>query len=509
MHTTKTFTAALLASAALLALTGAAEAAKKASDAGSAPPPATSTATDERIKALEEQIQGLSDQVTDLKRSTGDQYSDIRSHEDSAIKVSLANGRPTLATADGSFTASLRATVQFDWAGYFQSAATTSTLTPALGRDLSSGTNFRRAQFGLDGTVFSNWAYSFIYDFGGSNGAEQQGRVSSAYIQYSGFKPFQVRIGAFAPYIGLEDSTAASDVLFPERSSASELSRNNTGGDGRSAVQIAAIGEEYLASISYSGSSATTAAVFDEQQAINARLAYLLYSDQDTKLVGSLTGVYEFDAPDTTASAIGPTTITLADRPELRVDGTQLVSAGIDADSLFIAGGEAGFVWKSLYAQGGWFSYNFKRRASTLNNPDFSAWYLQAAWLLTGESRPYDSSRAAFRNPKPAHPFDFGDEKGIGAWELAIRYSTADLNYDAGLLPAAGGVRGGEQRISTAGLHWYPNNAIKLGVDYYHVEISKLNSSAIAAASPYPAVAVGAPIGQVYDAINLRAQIAL
>lgn len=509
MHKFKTFTAALVAGTSLLALSGTALAAKKASDTTSAPPPAASGPSDERIKALEEQIQTLSDQVVDLKRSTGDQYSDIRTTQDSAIKVTLANGRPTIATADGSFTASLRATVQFDWGTYFQSGATTAALTPALGRDLSSGTNFRRAQFGLDGTVFSNWAYSFIYDFGGSNGAEQQGRVSAAYIQYSGFKPLQFRIGAFAPYIGLEDSTAASDVLFPERSSASELSRNNTGGDGRSAVQVAAIGEDYLVSLSYSGSSATSAAVFDEQQSINARLAYLLYSDQDTKLVGSLTGVYEFDAPDSTASIPGATTITLADRPELRLDGTQLISAAIDADSLFIGGGEAGLVWKNLYAQGGWFSYNVKRRASPLADPDFSAWYLQAAWLLTGESRVYDPSRAAFRNPKPASPFDFGEENGIGAWELAARYSVTDLNFNAGLLPAAGGVRGGEQKIVTAGLHWYPNTAIKLGFDYYHVEINKLNGTAIAASAPYPAVAAGAPIGQIYDAINLRAQIAL
>jgi phosphate-selective porin OprO and OprP len=508
MHSTKTLTAVLLAGVSL-ATFGAAEAGKKPSDATSAPSPAVSPATDDRIKALEEQIQALSDQVVDLKRSTGDQYSDIQNQSATAIKVTLANGRPTITTADGNFSAALRATVQFDWSGYFQNSATTATLTPALGRELSSGTNFRRAQFGLDGTVFKNWTYSFIYDFGGSNGAEQQGRVSSAYIQYSGFAPVQVRVGAFAPYIGLEDSTAASDVLFPERSSASELSRNNTGGDGRSAIQLAAVGEDYLASISYSGSAATTAAVFSEQQAVNTRFAYLLYSDLDTKLVGSLTGVYEFQPQHSLANAVGATNITLADRPELRVDGTQLISTAIDADSLIIGGGEAGLVWKSLYAQGGWFTYQVDRRASLLSDPDFSAWYLQAAWLLTGEQRPYDSTRAAFRNPKPDHPFDFGDESGFGAWELAARYSVANLNYDAGLLPAAGGVRGGEQKIVTAGLHWYPNNTIKFGLDYYHVEVNKLNSAAIAAASPYPAVAAGAPIGQTYDAINLRAQIAL
>jgi phosphate-selective porin OprO and OprP len=357
--------------------------------------------------------------------------------------------------------------------------------------------------------VFKNWSYSFIYDFGGSNGAEQQGRVSAAYIQYSGFAPFQFRIGAFAPYIGLEDSTSSADLLFPERPTASELSRNNTGGDGRSAVQLAAIGDDYLVSVSYSGSSSTTAAVFDEQQAVNGRLAYLLYSDQDTKFVGSLTGVYEFKTPDSVAGAPGATNISLADRPELRVDGTQLIGATIDADSLVIGGAEAGIVWKSLYAQGGWYDFHVARRASVLSDPDFTSWYVQASWLLTGESKPYDATRAAFRNPKPASPFDFSDTPGIGAWELAARYSVADLNVDQTLTPALGGVRGGEQKIVTAGLHWYPNNAVKLLFDYYHVEIDRLNPSAIAASAPYPAVPAGAAIGQTYDAFNIRAQIAL
>jgi len=222
-----------------------------------------------------------------------------------------------------------------------------------------------------------------------------------------------------------------------------------------------------------------------------------------------LTGVYEFQAPGSVAAAPGATNISLADRPELRVDGTQLIGATIDADNLLIGGAEAGIVWQNLYAQGGWFIYHVNRRASLLDDPDFTGWYLQASWLLTGESKPYDASRAAFRNPKPANPFGFGDSPGIGAWELAARYSVTDLNYDETLTPAAGGVRGGEQKILTAGLHWYPNSAVKLLFDYSYVDIARLNASAIAASAPYPAVAAGADIGQSYSAFNIRAQIAL
>ncbi len=475
----------------------------------STPAYAAGSADDAKLEELSQQLQDLQGQIADLKRSQGAQYSDLTAKRDSDPKVTLDNGRPTFKTADGKFSASLRATVQYDTAFYFQDKNETAVLTPAFGRDLSDGTNFRRAQFGLDGIAFGDWSYSFIYDFGGSNGAEQQGRVSSAYIQYNGLAPFQFRIGAFAPFIGLEDSTSSADTLFAERPSASELSRANTGGDGRSAIQIAAIGDEYLASVSYSGSSSTTAAVFDEQQAVNARLAYLFYSDLDTKFVGSLSGVYEFDAPDTVAGSPGATNITLADRPELRVDGTQLITATIDADKLLVGGAELGLVWQNFYAQAGYFNYSVDRRASTLSDPNFDGWYVQGSWILTGESKPYDATRAAFRNPKPAQPLGFGDSPGFGAWEIAARYSVADLNYHENLTPALGGVRGGEQKIFTAGLHWYPNSIIKLLLDWQHVEIDRLNASAVAAAAPYPAIAAGADVGQSFDTINLRAQIAL
>lgn len=494
----KTLKAILLAGAASAAFSMSAHASQSA----------TQDDRDAKIKALQEQIDTLGDQVQDLKRSSAAQYDDSQRQQNDAVKVTLDNGRPTFKSGDGNFSASLRALVQYDTTWYSQDSSDTVKLTPALGRDLSNGTRFR-AQFGLEGTIFQNWSYSFIYDFGGSNGTEQQGRVSSAYIQYNGLAPFQFRIGAFAPYIGLEDSTSSADLLFPERASASELSRSLTGGDGRKGAQIAAIGDDYLFSVSYTGASTTATAVFDDQQAVNARAAYLFYSDLDTKFVGSLSGVYLFDTPDSVASAVGPTSITLADRPELRVDGTQLITASVDADNLLIGGGEAALQWQNLFVQGGYFIYDIQRRASSLPDPEFNGWYVEGSWILTGEAKPYDATRGAFRTPKPSQPLTFGETPGIGAWELAARFSTADLNYRENLNPAAGGIRGGEQNIWSVALNWYPNNSVRLGVDYEHVDIDRRNPTAIAASAPYPAVPAGAQIGQTFSAINLRAQIAL
>lgn len=480
---TRAWRAALLAGVAAVALSAAA---------------AADGASKDQLETLEQQIEALQLQVQELKRAQAAGFAEAQRQQAEAPKVTLSNGRPSFATSDGNFTASLRSTVQFDTAYYAQSG------DAPIGRDLSSGTNFRRAQLGVEGTVFKDWAYSVIYDFGGGGGVEQQGRVSSAYIQYNGLKPFQIRAGAFAPVIGLEDSTSSADTLFLERPAASELSRANTGGDGRVGFQVAAIGETYLAAVSLTGSSTTSASVFDEQLAVNGRLAYLAYSDGDTKVVGSLSGVYLFDPADSAAGPGVATPIALSDRPELRVDGTQLIGTGnIDADALAIAGVETGAQWKNFYAQGGYFYYGIERRASALENPDFDAWYIEASWILTGEAKRYDAGRAAFRSPQPAEPFAFGDTPGLGAWEIAAKYSVANLNFDETLLPAAGGVRGGEQDVWGLALNWYPNNALRLQLNYQNVAVDRVSPGG----AGFPAA--GTDIGQDFDTIALRLQVAL
>ena len=66
---------------------------------------------------------------------------------------------------------------------------------------------------------------------------------------------------------------------------------------------------------------------------------------------------------------------------------------------------------------------------------------------------------------------------------------TLDLKPDA---PAE--IRGGEQRITTVGVNWFMNPALKLMLHYQHVNIDRLNP-------------VGVEIGQTYDAVAARAQV--
>ena len=130
---------------------------------------------------------------------------------------------------------------------------------------------------------------------------------------------------------------------------------------------------------------------------------------------------------------------------------------------------------------------------------------MEGSWFLTGETRLYNASTAAFDGPIVAHNFAPG-QGHWGAWELALRYSDTDLNYNAGLpgtAPVADAIRGGDQRIWSFGLNWYPNQVFHIMFDVDRVDISRLSPSATLYSTP-----TGAQIGQSYTAVAVRTQAA-
>jgi phosphate-selective porin OprO/OprP len=483
------WTAILLAGTASIALATAAQAERAQSSGTSG-----QSASDTKIQQLEQDIQDLSAQVQDLKRSTADQYSDVQSQQAKGVKVTINNGRPTITGDD--FSLSLRALVQYDSAYYGEGRL------PA-GTDFSSGNNFRRARFGFEGTAFKDWSYQFIYDFGGS-GLEGS-TISSAYIQYNGLAPVHFKLGAFPPAESFDDSTSASDLLFLERSQPTDLARSIAGSDGRDAAQIFAYDDNYFVSAAYTGSLVGDAATFDEQQAVVARAAYRFALSEDVNFALGADTTYVIKFPDLAAGGNSAHAFRLRERPELNVDanGIRLIDTGtIDADHGWEWGAEAAGNYHNFYGQAGYFGFEAMRRdlgnPLGLPDPSFKGWYVQGSWVLTGEARKYKPDTGSWGVPKPAEPFSL-DKGGIGAWELAARYSDLNLDYhagEAGFAIPVDGIRGGDQRILSAGINWYPNQVIRFMLDYQHVDVSRLN-------------AAGAPLDGTLDDVSLRMQLSL
>ncbi|HVN69525.1 MAG TPA: porin [Candidatus Binatia bacterium] len=426
---------------------------------------------------------------------------------------SIAGGRPSVTSADGRFSLAIRVLGQYD-TGYFMQSAHALQLAAANGPDLSSGSNWRRAQLGVQGKLFGDWNYFFNYEFGSgvSSGNELQGRIQQAYVEYAGLAPFLFRVGAYPWSANLEDATGAADVIFLERNAPSDLSRSLAAGDGRDGIGVIYAGESLFASFAYTGGKAAdTSLFFDEQQAVVGRVSDVFYSDQDWKLLLSGAGTYVFHGGDATAGAGSAQNITLQDPPELTIDdnSNKLVSTGaINTKSAWNYGIEGAAEWRSVYSQAGYFGYGLQQRAVGAPTLDFNGWYAQASWIITGESRPYNAANGSFSNPKPRIPFSL-DGWGLGAWEIAARYSDLDLNDHAGVLGSAvpaGGIRGGDQRIFTAALNWYPNGALKFSLQWQDDQISRIGT--IPAGFGHGTLN-NAEVGQNFTTFAFRSQIAL
>ncbi len=472
--------------------------------------PAAPSETAEAPPPLEARVAQQQVAIADLVGKYAAMEGTARIAKADAPSVSIAGGRPTITSADGRFSLAIRAIGQYDLA-YFMQGASAQQLAAANGPDLSSGGNFRRVQLGIQGKVFGDWSYFFNYDFAGAGGTETPGHIQAAYVEYDGLSPFAFRIGAFPPSAGLEDNTGSPDTIFLERNSPADVARNIAGGDGRDGIGVIYAGERVNGALAYTGDKIQDSGVFDEQQALIGRLSGLFYSSNDLKAVLSANGTYVFKLPDTVTAPGSTSPITLSDPPELTVDntGTKFVTSGsINADRVAEWGIESAVQWKSLYGQAGYFGYEIAPRAAAAPDLNFDGWYAQATWVITGENRNYSTASGAFTNPKPRIPFSL-DGWGPGAWELAARYSDLDMNDHAGAIGSAlpsGGIRGGDQRIFTAAINWYPNSALKFSLQWQTVSIDRIGT--IPAGFGHGALN-NAQVGQDFDTLAFRSQIAL
>ena len=517
MKTTLTaLTVALTTGASALALSGAAMAQSDAE-------------LRREVQELRRELQELRDQMKTVSTQSSAQLAETVRRQDEQATVKLDNGRPSFASADGNFTAQIRGRAQFDVAAYDQDPegpVDTDHRRGSLGnnadsaaeanraRDLNSGANFRRAQIGIEGTFFKDIGYSLVYQFGGS-GVEDGGKVQDIYLEYKGIKGWKFRAGAFGPPANMDDAVGSTDTLFMERASSAEISRGLAGNEGRYGVGALGSGDRWTASLVLTGGTVGVAAL-DEQLAVVGRATGLVYDTDDTQLHMGGNVTYVFQPADNGVDTANRSPIRLRDRPEIRVDGTRLIDTGnIDVTSALVPGVELAMRYKGLVIQAEHFWYQIERRipaaGPALPDPDFSGYYVQASYSLTGEARKYNSAAGAFAAPKPKKVVGGSGEKGgFGAWEVAARYSVVDLDYNAGVSGGAtptGGIRGGRQETWTAGLNWYLNPVTRLSADYQHIDIDRLSPGGTAFGAGALTPPAGSQVGQTFDVFSLRSQL--
>ncbi|WP_439816303.1 OprO/OprP family phosphate-selective porin [Zavarzinia sp. CC-PAN008] len=456
---------------------------------------------EQQLRSVEERLQSL--QV--VNRNVELKVDGIEAKGKDAPVLTVRNGRPTFTSADGQFELSIGGRIHLDYAQYFQDEGPANALVPdrrpAAAQDLNSGVNLRRLFVNLSGKLWNDFEYYIGYDLGGGSAALDEARIT-----YTGFKPFVIDAGYIQTGGPLEDRIGSQDFLFLERSTPTNVATSIASGSTRAAVGARTFGDNYYASAYLTGPTigVNTSTTDDQQFGGVATAAFQPVSNDVWQAhVGASVG-YVFTPNSNGTLAPGSRSgITLSERPEQRVDDFRSVSTGaINADSAYHVGLEAAGQYRNFALQGEYYFYgvNEDRLNTGQSDPRFEGYYVQGSWILTGERRRYDQSRAAYQRPRPDRPFNLANGTW-GAFELAARYSYIDLNdgdrpgqscfsglgtggsdVGAALPNTTGCVRGGAQAVTSVALNWYPNLNLRFVLQYQHVDIDATNNTVINAA---------------------------
>jgi phosphate-selective porin OprO and OprP len=426
-----------------------------------------------RIQALEDALQA------DESKAQGDhtRLSTLEQNFNYAT-WSFDNGRPTIKSGDGRFSMIFRVRFQNDLAMFMQDDPTT--LPSSAKKDLASGSVVRRAHLGVQGFAFKDFWYEFRYNLGGTD-VETAG-LSLARVSYVGIPGVRVNVGIIEPAFMLEGTTSSSQLMWMERPEIDNIAADSFGaGDARRGIefvyQTAGLfkpDDNLVFMAAYTGGTTAsntghTLGTDESTQALG-RLSYRLWNDGPNNLVFGSSYAYAFNQRG----------MTFQDRPQIRVSGERLVSSAVStAKEGLMYAFDASANFENFWIGGEWANFTAIVPGTTAAqyNPNFSGWYVEGSWILTGETKGYtvtaqNNEIGGWTGPKVANPFSL-DGESWGAWEWVIRYS------DTNLTDLAGGTKynGGDEKILNTGINWYLNNQVRLGTYYQYVDVDRLNAS--------------------------------
>lgn len=372
-------------------------------------------------------------------------------HADSAE----TKGGIKIKTDDGRFEASIGGRLQFDGNLVMKDDAA------AFGSGSSSFVDrssfyFRRIYLTFAGKAYG-WKYKIEPDLCGSGGVSNSDPAASAtdigntcrelnfqdiYLG-TDVGPGELLFGQRKVFRGMEELTSSNELTMMERPFISGPLLS--GRDFAQGIFYSIPREHYTASAAvYSLHGSTTNAT----QGIggNTRLTFApLLTEGKTVHLGVTYSAESVDVPSGGGASSSA-------RYFGRLGNNQsLVSASSAFDSNDTWTAEAATTFGPFFAQAEYLSSKFAGSPAAADQT-VDAWYVQASWFVTGETKPYKAKDAIYGNPKP---------KGAkGALELTLRYEDAK-NGD---LTSATAVN--ELQDLIVGANWYVNPNVRFMLNY-------------------------------------------
>jgi phosphate-selective porin OprO/OprP len=339
---------------------------------------------------------------------------------------------------------------QLDSARFHQSDANLATLG-----DIQDGTGFRRVRLAATGNITQRSTFLMEFD-----AAQGQARFVDVWGQANDTPFGNLRVGRFRQPFGMSDLTSARDLPFLERPSLFALSPFRQTGimlfDTALSEQMTwavsgfrtisdNFGNVYGDDGGYGTAARLTALLVDhgDDAVLHVGLDYsFLDPARDQILIASQDEVFVGQNP--TLGPGGLSVLPIVNVPPfvnsgvLNVNHLNLFNVEAAA-SLGRSLVQAEYRWSDLELIDG-------------DNVTVHGGYVTTRYMLTGETIPYNRTAGVFGGVTPRCPLD-ACRGQWGAWELAGRVSTIDLNP----LFGAAGVTGPTRRLNSTSLalNWY------------------------------------------------------
>ncbi|MEN8185725.1 MAG: porin [Bacteroidota bacterium] len=370
--------------------------------------------------------------------------------EDNPFNVKWDNGFK-VESKDKNFKLKFGGRVHIDHAYFLQD----DDLDNAFGElESDNGTEFRRARLFTSGTIYKNVVFKLNMDFAGGSAKMKDAYIGVKNIPFVG----NILVGHMKEPIRFEALTSSKYITFMERGILSDVPQERNNGillfneflDNRLGIQTG-----FFRNADGFGNDKEA----EGGHAFTSRLTYLPVKNDEKEQLLHLGVSYSYRKP-------GEDEYKISTRPKSHLGQKYLNTGTIeDVNSINI------FNFETVFTQGP-FTFQAEYLTSSIDQDsgnfsqtlNFNNFYGQVSYFITGEHRPYKNSYSAFDRLKPKNNFITGDN-GIGAWEVALRYSYTDLDDK--------NVYGGEQADITFGTNWYLNPATRIMFNYVWTDIDK------------------------------------
>jgi phosphate-selective porin OprO/OprP len=367
--------------------------------------------------------------------------------------------------------------IQTDAVMFSQDDASLQTFAAQQGGPIQNGADFRRVRLSAKGAVAENMNYFIQMDFGFFG----RPTFTDVWMEWTNLPWLgTVRVGQWKQPFSLEVVSSFRYTTFMERSSLFQaftpfrhigIGFYNHSDD----LMTTWAGSLFRTGQDQYGNSLST----DGGNGLAARITHLLWYDEpaDGRYYCHIGGAYFLNSPPRDS-------VRFRSIPEIfvgehRANGVgtsgQAVPGVFDGTPFFVdtlpllADHVHTFGVENLTVHGPW-SFQAEAMAAIVDQQaagtaTLGGAYMQVGYFLTGEHRPYDRVAGAIDRVKPFEDFFWINSngmhcRGLGAWEVAARWSYIDLTD--------GTINGGNMSNMTLGLNWYCNPYCKVVANYVH-----------------------------------------